>query len=42
MKKPVEYKTNKTEEQLVRELQAGKAVKAVDMMSAMGIKVVMF
>ena len=37
-----EYKTKKTEEQCLRELQQGKAVKAKDLMSAMGIKVIDF
>ena len=37
-----EYKTNKTEKELVKDLQAGKSVKAVDLMSAMGIKVIKF
>jgi hypothetical protein len=33
-----EYKTNKTETELLKELRAGKAIKATDLMSAMGIK----
>lgn len=37
-----EYKTNKTEEELVKDLRAGKSVKAKDLMSAMGIKVIEF
>lgn len=37
-----EYKTTKTESELVRDLQNGKAVKAIDLMSAMGIKVIQF
>ena len=36
------YKTNKTEEELVKDLNAGKPVKAVDLTSAMGIKVINF
>lgn len=37
-----EYKTNRTEKELVKDLQEGKAVKATDLMSAMGIKVYNF
>lgn len=36
------YKINKTEKELVKDLNAGKPVKAIDLMSAMGIKVVNF
>jgi len=36
------YKTKKTEAELVKDLQAGKSVKAKDLMSAMGITVVEF
>lgn len=36
------YKTNKTEQELVKDLNAGKPVKATDLMSAMGITVVQF
>lgn len=37
-----EYKTTKTEDELVKELQDGKPVKATDLMSAMGITVTNF
>ncbi|MCQ2075967.1 MAG: hypothetical protein MJZ20_02890 [Bacteroidaceae bacterium] len=37
-----EYKTTKTQDECVKELQQGKAVKATDLMSAMGIKVYNF
>ena len=37
-----EYKTDKTQEELVKDLQEGKSVKATDLMSAMGIKVYNF
>ena len=33
-----EYKTNKTEKQLVKDLRDGKPVKALDLMASMGIK----
>ena len=36
-----EYKTTKTEQELLQDLRDGKKVKAVDIMSAMGIKVIM-
>lgn len=36
------YKTNKTEKELVHDLNAGKPVKAKDLMAAMGITVVEF
>ena len=39
---PHEYKTNKTIDEICKDLQNGKSVKAIDMMSAMGIKVIQF
>lgn len=36
------YKTNKTEEELIKDLNAGKPVKAIDLMSVMGVKVINF
>ena len=37
-----EYKTKKTMDEICNDLKAGKQVKAIDMMSAMGIKVIQF
>lgn len=37
-----EYKTNMTEDEIARKLQAGESVKAIDLMSSMGIKVIQF
>ena len=37
-----EYKTTKTMDEIQKDLAAGKSVKAIDMMSAMGIKVIQF
>ena len=37
-----EYKTNKTMDELCQDLRAGKSVKSIDLMSAMGIKVMQF
>lgn len=39
---PHEYKTNKTMDEICKDLKEGKSVKAIDMMSAMGIKVIQF
>jgi hypothetical protein len=36
------YKTNKTQEELIKDLNAGKPVKAIDLISSMGIKVINF
>lgn len=36
------YKTNKTQDELIKDLNDGKSVKAIDLMSAMGIKVINF
>lgn len=36
------YKTTKTEQELIKDLNNGKPVKATDLMSAMGITVVQF
>lgn len=36
------YKTNKTQDELIKDLNDGKPVKAIDLMSAMGIKVINF
>jgi len=35
-----EYKTNKTTEELLAEMKAGKPVKALDFMASMGIKTI--
>lgn len=36
------YKTNKTQEELIRDLNTGKPVKAIDLISSMGVKVINF
>ena len=43
-KQPVgkEYKTKYTHDELVKKLNAGESVKAIDLMSSMGIKVIQF
>lgn len=43
-KQPVgkEYKTKYTQDELVKKLNAGESVKAIDLMSSMGIKVIQF
>lgn len=42
MNEPKTYKTPYTQEQLVKKLQKGEKVKAIDLMSSMGIKVIQF
>lgn len=42
LKKGTEYKTKYTQDELVKKLNAGEQVKAVDLMSSMGIKVIQF
>lgn len=39
---PHEYKTTKTMDEICHDLREGKSVKAIDMCSAMGIKVIQF
>lgn len=37
-----EYKTKLTQDEIARKLQAGESVKAIDVLSSMGIKVIQF
>lgn len=37
-----EYKAKKTHDEYLRDLRAGKPVKAVDLMASMGIKTIVF
>lgn len=40
--KPTTYKTKYTQDELVKKLQKGEKVKAIDLVSSMGIKVIQF